>query len=38
VLRRLASAAEQLGRMPHQGETAEVYEMLAQALWQVENS
>jgi hypothetical protein len=38
VLRRLASAAEQLGRMPHQGETAKVYEMLAQALWQVENS
>jgi len=38
VLRRLASAAEQLGKMPHQGETAEVYEMLAQALWQVENS
>ena len=38
VLRRLASAAEQLGRMPHQGQTAEVYEMLAQALWQVENS
>jgi len=38
VLRRLAEAAEQLGRMPHQGQTAEVYEMLAQALWQVENS
>jgi hypothetical protein len=36
VLRRLAAAAEQLGRMPHQGETAEVYEMLAQALKQVE--
>ncbi len=38
VLRRLAIAAEQLGRMPHQGETAEVYEMLAQALKQVESS
>jgi hypothetical protein len=38
VLRRLAAAAEQLGRMPHQGETAEVYEMLAQALKQVESS
>jgi len=38
VLRRLAAAAEQLGRMPHQGETADVYEMLAQALKQVENS
>jgi hypothetical protein len=38
VLRRLAAAAEQLGKMPHQGETAEVYEMLAQALKQVENS
>jgi hypothetical protein len=37
VLRRLAEAAEQLGRMPHQGETAEVYEMLAQALKQVES-
>jgi len=36
VLRRLAEAAEQLGRMPHQGETAEVYEMLAQALQQLE--
>lgn len=38
VLRRLASAAEQLGKMPHQGETAEVYEMLAQVLKQVESS
>jgi len=38
VLRRLASAAEQLGRMPHQAETADVYEMLAQALKQVESS
>ena len=38
VLRRLAEAAEQLGRMPHHGETAEVYEMLAQALKQVECS
>ena len=38
VLRRLAEAAEQLGRMPHQGETAEVYEMLAQALKQVKSS
>lgn len=38
VLRRLAAAAEQLGKMPHQGETAEVYEILAQALKQVENS
>ena len=38
VLRRLASAAEQLGKMPHQGETAEVYEMLAQVLKQVEDS
>ena len=38
VLRRLATAAEQLGKMPHQGSTAEVYEMLAQALKQVENS
>jgi hypothetical protein len=37
VLRRLAAAAEQLGRMPHQGETAEVYEILAQALKQVES-
>ena len=38
VLRRLAAAAEQLGRMPNQGETAEIYEMLAQALNQVESS
>jgi hypothetical protein len=38
VLRRLAEAAEQLGRMPYQGETAEVYEMLAQALKQVKSS
>jgi hypothetical protein len=38
VLRRLATAAEQLGKMPHQGSTAEAYEMLAQALKQVENS
>jgi hypothetical protein len=38
VLRRLAEAAEQLGRMPHQGETAEVYEMLAQALKQVDST
>ena len=37
VLRRLAEAAEQLGRMPHQGSTAEAYEMLAQALKQVES-
>ena len=38
VLRRLAAAAEQLGKMPHQGETAEVYEMLAQVLTQVNGS
>ena len=38
VLRRLAEAAEQLGKMPHQGETAEVYEMLAQAMKQVDVS
>jgi hypothetical protein len=38
VLRRLAAAAEQLGKMPRQGSTADVYEMLAQALKQVENS
>ncbi len=38
VLRRLAEAAEQLGKMPHQGETAEVYEMLAQAMKQVDTS
>ena len=38
VLRCLAAAAEQLGKMPHQGETAEVYEMLAQVLKQVESS
>ena len=38
VLRRRAEAAEQLGKMPHQGETAEVYEMLAQALEQGESS
>jgi hypothetical protein len=37
VLRRLAVAAEQLGRMPHQGETAEIYEMLAQVLKQVDS-
>ena len=30
--------AEQLGKMLYQGETAEVYEMLAQALKQVGNS
>ena len=38
VLRRLASAAEQVGRMPHQAETAEVYEMLAQVLTQMDDS
>jgi len=38
VLIRLAAAAEQLGRMPHQGETAEIYEMLAQVLTQVNGS
>ena len=38
VLRRLAAAAEQLGKMPHQGETAEVYEMLAQVLTQMNDS
>jgi hypothetical protein len=38
VLRRLAAAAEQLGKMPYQGETAEVYEMLAQALKQVDSA
>jgi len=37
VLRRLAAAAEQLGRMPPQGETAKVSEMLAQAPKQVEH-
>jgi len=30
VLQRLAAVAEQLGKIPHQGQTAEVYEMLAQ--------
>ncbi|GEM_PF-2065265 len=38
VLRRLAEAAKQLSRMPYQGETAEVYGMLAQALMQAESS
>ena len=36
VLQRLAEAAEQLGKMPHQGETADVYEKLAQVLEQLE--
>jgi len=35
VLCRLADAAEQLGKMPRQGPTAEVYEMLGRALEQV---
>jgi hypothetical protein len=38
VLRRLATAAEQLGKMPHQGETADVYEKLAQVLKQINDS
>ena len=38
VLRCLAAAAEQLGKMPHQGATADVYEKLAQVLEQVKNS
>jgi len=37
VIRRSAVAAEQLGKMPHLGETTEVYEMLAQALKQIRN-
>ena len=37
VLRLLAGAAEELGKMPHQGPTAEVYEMLALALEQIES-
>jgi hypothetical protein len=32
VLRRFAAAVEQLGKMPHQGETTEVYEMFVQVL------
>jgi len=39
VLRRLAVAAERIGKMPNQGQsTAEVYEMLAEVLKQVDNS
>ena len=37
VLRRLAAAAERIGKMPNQGQTADVYEMLAEVLKQVEN-
>ncbi len=38
VLRRLAGAAERIGKMPNQGQTADVYEMLSEVLKQVDNS
>ncbi|MGA7075353.1 MAG: hypothetical protein WBZ42_02230 [Halobacteriota archaeon] len=37
MLQRLTAAAEQLGKMPHRGEIADVHQKLAQLLEQAEN-